>query len=113
MNISRSLATIGAAGAFALVVPAGFAHADTVQPRATGTFTYYNVLGQQTITNPADDACLATVGTALAGPVTNATGDYAIEYRLPNCLGPGFPVPPGATIDSPIGFTSVLFIPVP
>jgi hypothetical protein len=111
MNIPRPLAALGAAGAIALAAPAGLAHADTVQPRATGVFTYFDdATGQQTLIDPPDSTCLPIDGQGYAGPVSNLTGNLAIVFLLPGCIGPSFAVLPGQTTYTPLPeFASVAF----
>lgn len=111
MNIPRSLAALGAAGAIALAVPAGLAHADTVQPRATGVFTYFNdTTGQQALIDPPSSRCLPIDGQGYAGPLSNQTDDLAIVFLFPGCIGPSFAVLPGQTTFTVLPeFASVAF----
>lgn len=111
MSISRSLATIGAA--LALAAPAGLAHADSVAPQtyATGLFFYANQsVGRQFLVDPQTEVCLPIDGQPDAGPVMNRTDAVAIVFMLPDCLGPGYLVPPGQSADVPFPmFESVEF----
>lgn len=111
MNIHRPLAALGAAGAIALAAPAGLAHADTVQPRATGVFTYFNdASGQHALIDPPNSMCLPVTGQGYAGPVTNLTDTLAVVYVLPGCIGPNFAVLPGQSVGEVAPFSSVLFL---
>ena len=95
MRISRPLAAVGLAGAFALAAPAGAAFAGaSPQPRAADSFSSWNYnSGQTQLVNPADDRCLPIDADNIAGPLANLTDRDAIVFVGAACDGPSYRVP--------------------
>jgi hypothetical protein len=114
MRISRPLAAVGLAGAFALAAPAGLAYAESKpQPRATGQFLYWNRNdGQQALVNPPNDRCLSIDAQNVAGPISNLTDRDAYVFTLPNCNGAVFKVFAHSTTYVPFADTRSVLFPV-
>jgi hypothetical protein len=107
VNIARPVAALAAAGTIALAAPAALAHADTVQPRATGLFQYVGNGETQVLINPPDLECRSIRGDqgSLASNLTDST---VALFAGPGCGGNVTLVSPYRTVADVPGFQSVM-----